>query len=147
LAGMTLEATGNLTTYVGYGSAVQIAAGGVDLNGVGWLAWAFINNTNHDLQLVPNGGYVSVNGYLMATNGIGSLNTNATLVVTSTGITNTCGVNYRIFGFTGVSVTQTNPISRIGFSRGTITAPTDIILQPKEQLSGSSCAAMAGQAF
>jgi hypothetical protein len=147
LSGFTFEAAGNLTTYAGYGSAIQIAAGGVDPNAVGWLAWAFINNTNHNLQLVPQGGYVSVNGYLTATNGLGSFNTNGTLVVAATGITNITGVNYRIFGFTGVSVTQTNPISKIGFSRGTITTPTDIILQPNEFLNGSTCAALAGQAF
>ena len=88
-----------------------------------------------------------MNGYLTATNGLGSFATNATLIVAATGITNTTSVNYRIFGFTGVSVTQTNPISKIGFARGTITAPTDIILQPNEYLNGSSCAAAAGQAF
>jgi hypothetical protein len=93
------------------------------------------------LWLMKSGGNTVVGG------GIGSFATNATLVVTATGITNTTGVNYRICGFTGASVTQTNPLTTIGFSRGTITVPTDILLQPNEYLNGSSCAAAGGQSF
>lgn len=145
--GGSLAAPANFTLYASYGTQNQIAAGGVDPNAAGWLAWAFQNNTNHDLQLVPQGGYVSLNGYLTATNGVSSLATNATLHVTSTGLTNTLAMHYRIFGFTGTSVTQTNPISHIGFSYGTITTPTPIDLQSGEFVNGSSCAAVGGQAW
>jgi len=85
---------------------------------------------------------------MTVTNGIRSYATNQTLVVVTTGITNTLNINYRIIGFTGTSVTQTNTyfISTLE-NRGTITVPTDIILQPGEILKGTSCAAQGGQAF
>jgi hypothetical protein len=79
--------------------------------------------------------------------GIGSQAANSSLAVGTAGITNTLTINYRLMGFTGTSVTQTNTSTHTTFSRGTITTPSDIILQPNEAVRGSSCAAQAVQAF
>lgn len=79
--------------------------------------------------------------------GLGSSSQNATLPVGTAGITNTLTINYRLLGFTGTSVTQTNVATHTTFSRGTITTPIDIVLQPNEALRGSSCAAQSVQAL
>jgi hypothetical protein len=108
------------------------------------------NDTNGfvGINLHPN----SITNYQLEVNGsfgatsIGSYGTNSTLVVNSTGITNTTLDNYEIYGFTGVSVTQTNA-NGYGFSRGTITAPTDITLKPGAKLNGASCAANGKQGW
>jgi len=87
-------------------------------------------------------------GTLNVTNGIRSMATNATVVITvNTGVTNTLTVNYRLFGVTGTSIVQTNTISALGLSRGTITQPIDIVLQPGEFIKGTSIAVAGGQAF
>lgn len=79
--------------------------------------------------------------------GLGSSATNATLAVGTAGITNTLTINYRLLGFTGTTVTQTNTVTHTSFSRGTVTTPTDIVLQPNEGVRGSSCAAQSVQAL
>jgi hypothetical protein len=84
---------------------------------------------------------------ITATNGFASYGTGVALVIVTTGITNKQSVNYRLMGLTGVSVVQTNPLSHVGFSRGSITVPTDITLQPNEFIQGTSVAVQGQQAF
>ena len=101
---------------------------------VGDTNWFMIGHTN--------GVNIKTNAYVLgkvfATNGIASVATSSATIA-STGWTNTIGVNATLAGFTGVSVWQTN-YDGSAFSRGTITAPTDITLQIGEKLIGTSCA-------
>lgn len=90
-------------------------------------------------------GTTLARGSSVATNGFASFATNSTVPIVSTGITNTLSVNYRLFGLTGTSVVQTN--RSVGFSRGTIVTPTDIVLQPGEFVKGTSISVQGSQAF
>ena len=85
---------------------------------------------------------------LVNVGGFSSTQTNSLLLVSSTGTTNNTKFEYRLFGVTGVGVLQTNLSTGYGFSRGTISVPTDIILQTNECLSATSGFGVQGkQAF
>lgn len=87
-----------------------------------------------------------IKGIVASTNGFGSGATN-TYSITATGYTNATGIIIRIVGLTGTSIIQSNSAIPLIFSRGTITTPTDVILQPRESITGSSIAAQSMQAF
>ncbi len=82
-----------------------------------------------------------------ATFGIGSTSTNMTLLLGTTGITNTLGVKYTLFGFTGTSVILTNTVSLFSTTLGTITTAQNIDLQPNDALRGTSCASVTNRAW
>ena len=96
------------------------------------------------MDLTASTGNLQLKGTMSATNGFGSYST-TTYSMTATGYTNTSGRNIRVIGFTGTSVTQSNATLASSFSRGTLTTPTDFVLQTKESVSGSSCAAQQMQ--
>lgn len=129
---------GGIVGWSGTSTAGDAQAGGIMFsNGVVSIVGAsasLLTNLQANIITVPARG------------GFASTATNRTISVAATGITNTLTVNYWLKGFTGTSVVQTNAAG-FGFSRGTVTAPTDIILQPGEFINGSSCAAMAQGAF
>lgn len=109
------------------------------------------NGTFHPFDVygtkTTNATPLDVAGLVSAYNGVASLSTNATITVVNTGITNTTLRNYRLFGLTGISLLQTNTTRGVGFSRGTITTPLDITLQPGEFVAGSSVAVQDHMAF
>lgn len=76
-----------------------------------------------------------VNGVF--SNGIASAATNSAEIA-ATGWTNTLGICVRVMGLTGSDVIQTNTFTGRGKTRGTITVPTDLLLQPGEILIGTS---------
>lgn len=102
-----------------------------------------VGDTNHFLIGRTNG--IFVQQMVWATNGYNSFATDKG-TITTTGWTNTLGKVACIFGLTGVSIVQTNA-DGIGFSRGTITAPTDVVLQSGAKIQGTSIAAGQIQAF
>jgi hypothetical protein len=106
-----------------------------------------LNGPGTGISGVPHTGGTFFGTTITATNGFASYGTNVALVIVTTGITNKQSVNYRLMGLTGVSVVQTNPLSHVGFSRGSITVPTDITLQPNEFIQGTSVAVQGQQAF
>lgn len=63
-----------------------------------------------------------------------------TYTMGSTGYTNTGNKAIRLIEFTGVSVTQSNSVSKTSISLGTISTGYDKILQPNESVVGSTCA-------
>jgi hypothetical protein len=146
-------------------SGAYATAGGVNSTATYQGSWVWSDSNGGEADTAPNQWRVSAHGgfffdsgvinanagvtstFVTATTGVASTYTNRTLSVTTTGITNTLTVNYRILGFTGTSVTQSNSVGPYIFSRGTITVPTDITLQPNEVLKGTSCAAQGGQAW
>ena len=79
-------------------------------------------------------------GIIQATNGMSSAATN-TYAMTSTGWTNLSAITVRVVGLTGTSIVQSNAAGTASITRGTITAPTDALLQPYECVVGSSLAA------
>lgn len=110
--------------------------------------YRLINNPYTDTAVrdIDGNGNQYVLGWCAATNGFISGATN-TYSITATGYTNTSGINIRIVGLTGTSIVQSNAAIPLIFSRGTITTPTDVILQPRESITGSSVAAQSMQAF
>lgn len=90
---------------------------------------------------------VVVPGTITTTNGLSSFASGTAVTIGTLGGTNNTSVLYRIEGFTGTSVVQTNLVTHAHFSRGTLTSPVDIILQVNDGLYGTSCAAIGTQAL
>lgn len=114
-------------------NAVTVSGGLTDTGALAVGATNSVTNRADTLEIY--------NGYALFDKGIGSYATNSTLSVGQGGITNTTPILYRVMGFTGLSVVQTNSRTGYGFSRGLVHYPTDIILQPGEYLQGVSCTA------
>jgi hypothetical protein len=87
--------------------------------------------------------------YIVTRNSIASTATNyiSTAGFGSTGITNTTGVELRIFGFTGTSVTFSNGVTKRNVSLGTMATGQMLILQPNEMLYGTACGEITNIAF
>jgi trimeric autotransporter adhesin len=132
----TFNGVSSKTNSVAIGNDTAITRNGEMVFGNGISNYVF---AGYQAQ-ITEGGVITTNGYA-------SYSTNATIVVFTTGITNTTGRNYRLFGLTGTSILQTNLLRVVGFSRGTITAPSDIVLQPNEFVTGTSIAVQGSQAF
>lgn len=78
--------------------------------------------------------------------GLASFSTNS-YSVSTTGYTNSSLRTIRVMGLTGTSIVHSNALLATSFSRGTITVPTDIVLQPNETIKGTSVAAQGVQDF
>jgi hypothetical protein len=111
----------------------------------------YINNgtgsgANAVVDFIGNGN-IAFYATASATNGFASYATNTFNYLGAAGATN-AGTNAVILvGVTGVSIIQSNTVSGLWFSRGTLTAPTDITLQPHGALLGSSMACVTNIAW
>ncbi len=89
-----------------------------------------------DIAHFRHGGAMVLN---VSSNGIATAGTSTNVTVFSTGVTNTSGTTFRVFGLTGVSLTLTSGSDT--YSLGTITVPTPFTLQTNEYITGTSVAA------
>jgi hypothetical protein len=103
------------------------------------------------MRLATNAVVVYTNFYSMATitatNGYASYATNATIVSSSTTISNNQPNNMRVWLTAATGLSMTNSAAKLVFSGQTVAALTQFDLQPTEQLVGTAITCVGTNGF